>query len=265
MMTMKEMQTAIADLRTNATTLDRDVRDARREVGELRAQLASQKPFWKMKGAMGPLASIAALGAMVVGYIQNWPADAMAILTAIAGGGGVTGIIGRLQREGRVVAAPRPPEIIETVSPRLSRTSAAVGVLLALAGLTGALWPVDEAWAMTRYTVTTTHYDDQGNATHTTTEEVSKKVMEARERHKTFKVLAEQSNAQREILARALPPPVERPEMLDPQAQRDYMAWGRDAGYIAANIRMAEALDPETTSALQAGKEIELASINRGL
>ena len=34
------------------------------------------------------------------------------------------------------------------------------------------------------------------------------------------------------------------------------MEWGRNAGYIASNFRMAEALDPETTSALQTGKEI---------
>jgi len=48
------------------------------------------------KGVMGPLASGIATVALVVGYVAGWPADALAILAAIAGGGSVTGIIGRL-------------------------------------------------------------------------------------------------------------------------------------------------------------------------
>jgi len=54
------------------------------------------KPWWMSKGVMGPLASGVATVALVVGYIAGWPADALAILAAIAGGGSVTGIIGRL-------------------------------------------------------------------------------------------------------------------------------------------------------------------------
>lgn len=54
------------------------------------------KPWWLSKGVMGPLASTIATVALVVGYIAGWPADALAILAAIAGGGSVTGIIGRL-------------------------------------------------------------------------------------------------------------------------------------------------------------------------
>ena len=54
------------------------------------------KPWWLSKGVMGPLASGVATVALVVGYIAGWPADALAILAAIAGGGSVTGIIGRL-------------------------------------------------------------------------------------------------------------------------------------------------------------------------
>jgi len=54
------------------------------------------KPWWMSKGVMGPLTSGVATVALVVGYIAGWPADALAILAAIAGGGSVTGIIGRL-------------------------------------------------------------------------------------------------------------------------------------------------------------------------
>ena len=58
--------------------------------------LAPTKPWWLSKGVMGPLASGVATVALVVGYVAGWPADAMGILAAIAGGGSVTGIIGRL-------------------------------------------------------------------------------------------------------------------------------------------------------------------------
>ena len=58
--------------------------------------LAPTKPWWLSKGVMGPLASGIATVALCVGYIAGWPADALAILAAIAGGGSVTGIIGRL-------------------------------------------------------------------------------------------------------------------------------------------------------------------------
>ena len=133
-----------------------------------------------------------------------------------------------------------------------------VGFLLALAPHT--------AHSMSRvYESQTTYYDDQGMPVRTVTEQVTKKVMEARERREGFRILAEQQAVQSEVLARALPPVIANPETLDPQAQRDYMAWGRSAGYVATTIRMAEALDPETTSALQAGKEIELATVNKGL
>ena len=45
---------------------------------------------------IGPLTSGIATVALCVGYIAGWPANAMAILASIAGGGSVTGIIGRL-------------------------------------------------------------------------------------------------------------------------------------------------------------------------
>ena len=54
------------------------------------------KPWWLSKGVMGPLTSGIATVALCVGYIAGWPANAMAILASIAGGGSVTGIIGRL-------------------------------------------------------------------------------------------------------------------------------------------------------------------------
>lgn len=60
------------------------------------------KPWFLSKGVIGPLVSGAATVAMVVGYIQNWPADAMAILAAVAGGGSVTGVIGRATATKRV-------------------------------------------------------------------------------------------------------------------------------------------------------------------
>ncbi len=57
---------------------------------------APTKPWWLSKGVMGPLTSGIATVALCVGYIAGWPANAMAILASIAGGGSVTGIIGRL-------------------------------------------------------------------------------------------------------------------------------------------------------------------------
>lgn len=76
-----------------------------------------RKPWFLMKGVMGPLASGAATVALVVGYIANWPADAMAIIAAIAGGGSITGIIGRMQREA------------QPVKPGARRGGAVVGVM----------------------------------------------------------------------------------------------------------------------------------------
>lgn len=64
--------------------------------------LEDSKPWFFSKGVIGPLVSGAATIAMVVGYIQNWPADAMAILAAVAGGGSITGVIGRATATKRV-------------------------------------------------------------------------------------------------------------------------------------------------------------------
>ena len=73
--------------------------EARLRVLEANAGARCQptKSWWLSKGFMGPLASGVATGALVVGYVAGWPADALASLAAIAGGGSVTGIIGRLR------------------------------------------------------------------------------------------------------------------------------------------------------------------------
>ena len=78
------------------------ITELERRVDKLVADAANRKPWFLSKGVMGPLASGVATVALCVGYIASWPADAMAIIAAVAGGGSITGIIGRATAKGGV-------------------------------------------------------------------------------------------------------------------------------------------------------------------
>ncbi len=78
------------------------ITDLERRVERVEIQSANRKPWFLSKGVMGPLVSGAATVALCVGYIAVWPADAMAIIAAVAGGGSITGIIGRATAKGGV-------------------------------------------------------------------------------------------------------------------------------------------------------------------
>lgn len=65
---------------------------------------APRKPWWASKGVVGPLVSGVATVALVVGYIAAWPADALAALAAVAGGGSITGVIGRITAKAQITS-----------------------------------------------------------------------------------------------------------------------------------------------------------------